>query len=438
MGEVEAARQVLGRIAPVPKDWLQGKVKLGGKTVSTLQPQRCSSFKELLNAWRIALKMRQCLEDVVTTMLAIALSTEQIGDQLFLQVIGEAGSAKTRFCDGMLVSQKCYALEHLTGFHSGWKDPSGKDYSLISRINGKTLITPEGDVLMSSPRFVEIMSQQRRIFDGTSGASFKNRDKDLRWTGLRTPWIIAGTPVLMETDQSRLGDRFLRVVIDHPTEEEKNDILLKVGWAAIRSVKQASNGHAESQTEESMTRAYRLTGGYVDWLREGTEGIINSVRINEEMVIRKCAQLAEFTADLRARPHPDHKKDVEASKELPSRLTSQFVRLSVCLAGVLNKTCVDQDVLRIVSKVAVDTSHGKTMEMVKHIHHHGKEGSSVAAVAASAKLSDERAKTLLLFLLQLGIVETWTGAAKIGVRHNVRWRLTRRSTRLFDSAFELL
>ena len=48
--------------------------------------------------------------------------------------------------------------------------------------------------LLSSPKFAELMSQQRRIFDGTSGASYKNRKEDVRFTGLRTPWVMAVTP----------------------------------------------------------------------------------------------------------------------------------------------------------------------------------------------------------------------------------------------------
>jgi hypothetical protein len=171
----------------------------------------------VLNAWRKALEWRQELDDVLSVLLAVCFSTEQVGDQLFLQFIANAGVGKTVFCDALLTSKNCYPLEHVKGFHSGWREgQDGEDFSLITRINRKTLVTPEGDVIMSSPQFTEIMSQQRRIFDGTAGASFKNMKKDRRYTGLRTPWIIAGTPALMQTDQSRLGDRFLRICANGP------------------------------------------------------------------------------------------------------------------------------------------------------------------------------------------------------------------------------
>ena len=436
-GPENAVKLVLSRVAGVPAQWTSDRVHVKGRTVSVLQSMSCSSFRDLTTAWRIALKWRRDLEDVLSVMLAVALSTDQIGDQLFLQVIGEAGSAKTRLCDGMLVSNYCFPLEHLTGFYSGWKDPSGKDFSLLPRANGKTMITPEGDVIVASPKFSEIMSQQRRIFDGTSGTTFKNRDKETRYTGLRTPWIMAGTPALLEQDQSRLGDRFLQICIDRPCEEEIDDIQLKIGWTALRSVRQSSNGHADGQTEETMTKAYKLTGGYVDYLRTDAYGIINNISLREEEVIRSCAAMAKIVADFRARPHPDHKREIEAYKEVPSRVTAQFVRLAVCLAGVLNKREVDGDVMRLVAKVAADSSRGKTWEIARHLVGRGAEGSSIAAIAVAVRVTEERAAKLLWFLSQIDVVEIYSAAVKVGVRPHAKWRLTSRVRRLLESLVRL-
>ncbi len=424
----EVFAQVSSKVVSVPKEWLAAKRQ--GKT-KTVEPKSCKDWSTLTTAWSNALRWRQGLEDVLAVMLSVCLSTEQVGDQLFLQVIGDPGSAKTRLCDGLLVSRRCHALEHMTGFHSGWSDGSGKDFSLISRINGKTLITPEGDVLMSSPRFIEIMSQQRRIFDGTSGASYKNKAEDLRWTGLRTPWIMAGTPALMETDQSRLGDRFLRICIDQPTANERRAIMAKVIETSIKTVCQQSNGHIDSHTEERIHDACRLTGGYVDYLRANAEELLASVRVDVPDLVERFSILAEFAADLRARPHPDHKKDVEHSKELPSRLASQLVRLAMCLAAVTQRWRIDEEIVRIVTKVAIDTAKGKTLRIAEHLYRAGRSGSSLGVVAIGARITEDRAKSLLVFMRDLDMVERFT-EGKPGQRQMVKHRLTARLRSLYD------
>lgn len=436
-GPLAAIGQFLGAIHPVPVEWLSGASAASNgratrKGGTGLEPKTCSNYKTLRSAWQKALRWRSDLDDVLVTMLAVIVSTEQVGDQLFLQVIGEAGGGKTRLCDAVLVSKQCFPLEHLTGFHSGWKDETGEDFSLISRIDRKTLITPEGDVLMSSPRFVEIMSQQRRIFDGTSGASYKNRKEDMRYTGLRTPWIIAGTPALMDTDQSRLGDRFLRIIIDSPGEAEKDNILLSVGHTALRSVLQTSDGDSETQLDPDLCEAYKLTGGYVEWLRNNAAELLASLRIDKEFVVSRCSKLAEFTAYLRARPNPNASAESEAGKELPTRLTHQYVRLACCIAVVLNRQGVDDLVMGRVRRVALDTSRGQTLEITKQLRETTAEGRSTKGLSVSTGIGEHKVRGYLGFLKAIGAAETFElrGAKGLGVKR--RWRLTERMEELFD------
>lgn len=393
---------LLGKLSPVPDTWLGSEKKEDSGRNIGLTPLECTRYSDLINAWRKALKWRQELDDVLSVMLSVALSTEQIGDQLFLMVIGDAGSGKTRFCDGMLVSNRCYAMEHLTGFHSGWKDETGEDFSLLARANRKTWITPEGDVMMSSPHFQQIMSQQRRIFDGTSGASFKNMKEDRRYTGLRTPWIIAGTPALMDTDQARLGDRFLKVIIDQPPEDEKREILRRVSHSALRAVRQRSDGTPESQVEERLGEAYRMTGGYIDWLTDNLDLLAN-VSVADEY-LDECARLAELTAFVRARPSRN-KEEQHDTKEMPTRLTHQYVRLMACMTVVLNKESVDEEVMRRVRKVALDTASGYVLKAVRHMADHQESGVEVRGLSAATGRRDDQVRTMLRFLGTIGAVE---------------------------------
>lgn len=437
------------RIGSLPEEWILGAIRgvSGGgnsngseEKENRLRVKPCTDYKTLITAWRKAMRWRQSMDDVLSTMLAVAASTVQTGDQLFLQVIGAAGGGKTKFCDAMLVSSNCYPLEHLTGFHSGWKGTDGEDYSLISRMNRKTLITPEGDVIMSSPSFTQIMSEQRRIFDGTSGATFKNSKEDNRYTGLRTPWIMAGTPAMMDSDQSHLGDRFLKVVLDDPDDEERRDIIRRCGHAALGAVMQTSEKDAGKQIDTKFSMAFQLTGGYIDYLRENVETLLAQLKVDADQLVEYCALLGEFTADLRARPDPEaHKKDTKSGKEMPTRLTHQYVRLACCIAVVLNKTTIDTEVLRRVRKVALDTSRGISLDIIRIMRKYeiaGQDGMEVITIHRHVNKSEEKCRNMMRFMRDINLLRLSEPDPINGLKQKPKWYLTDRMRELWISVME--
>lgn len=423
-------------VREVPATWRDAANKSGTKT-RQLESKACNNWKELLSSWQVALKWRRCLTDVLATMLTVCLSTDCGGDQLFLQVIGDPGSAKTRLCDGLLISNKCSPLEHLTGFFSGFQAAGGKDCSLISRVNHKTMVTPEADTIMQQPNFDELMSQMRRIFDGTAGASYKNQTVDKRWTGLRTPWIMAGTPAHMtEKEQSRVGDRFLRICMDRPTGKEENDILDMVIGSAARTMLQEANGAVETHSDKKIVEAQRLTGGYVDYLRENSEELLLSVRYDEAKLKHHVRFLSQFAADLRARP-PKTKTDSDASKELPTRLAAQLSRLTLGLAVVTQSYKLNADVLSTVAKVAFDTARGKTMTMCRYLYECGDKGSTLPSVLTVAKVPEERGRQLIYFLREIDVVQPYTVKSP-GCNPIVLWRLTPRHRAIWDEVLTFI
>lgn len=440
------------RISSLPEEWILGAIKgvsgnngnsgeNGSKeTHDRLKIKPCTDYKTLITSWRKAMRWRQSMDDVLSIMLSVAASTVQVGDQLFLQVIGAAGGGKTKFCDAMLVSDNCYALEHLTGFYSGWKGTDGEDYSPITRMNRKTLITPEGDVVMSSPNFTSIMSEQRRIFDGTAGSTFKNQNTDNRYTGLRTPWIMAGTPAMMDRDQAHLGDRFLKVVLDDPDDEEKRDIIRRCGHAALGAVMQTSNGEANKQIDSKFALAFQLTGGYIDYLRDNVETLLSQLKVDADQLVEYCALLGEFTADLRARPDPEaYKKDTKSSKEMPTRLTHQLVRLACCLAVVLNKSVIDQEVLRRVKKVALDTSRGISLDIIRLIRRYelaGADGMEVITVHRHTNRTEEKCRIIMRFMRDIGLLRLSEPDPINGLKQKPKWYLTDRMRELWISVME--
>lgn len=413
------------RMKLAPEEWTIVKF--------STRASKCESWEELLGYWQEAMEFTSDLRSALVAMLAVAASTSQSGNQLFLQVIANAGSGKTQLCDAMLTSRTCKPLEHLTGFLSGTRG-AGKEYSFISRSNHCTLITAEGDLIVTNPSFHQLMGQVRRIFDGVIGATYKNSTEDKRFIGLRTPWIMAGTPSrMLNSDQSRFGDRFLRVIIGNPNEDVRTAILKRVGQTALNSVAVRSNCQPDSTVDAKMSIAYRKTGGYVDYLREVAEERLKAVKeeTDESYMIEKCCDLADFTALMRSRPEPtDRHDEAGAGTELPTRLLHQFVRLACCIAVVLNKEYVDDECLSLVRKVAIDTAFGRTLELARLLYESPKGSASVDALHASIgqSLTNERVGQLVRFMCKIEIVKP-AGKNREGDR---MWKLTDRARELYS------
>lgn len=377
-----------------------------------LSARECVTWERVLDAWGQALHMRGDLADALAAMLATAASTMRAGDQqVFLQVIGAPGSAKTRICDAMLTSEHCYLLDRLTGFFSGMRGPNGEDLSPIADMSGKTLITPEADMLMSSAAFGDLMGQTRRIFDGTASVRYRNQAQATLHTGLRTPWIMAGTPeTMLKTDQSRVGDRFIRTYIREPSDEERRRILGRACMTEFDTVLHEANCRPDSLLDEKLRTAYELTGGYVDWLRANVNAQIADLRFDRAEAALRIEECAEFAAALRARPDPDVRKDAVDTKELPARLCKQFVRIGVCLAVALNRPGIDAEVLRIIRKLALDTARGKTLDMVRSLHqsnpHLGGGAATADSVAVWTGQTIDRTRALLNFMSRIGVVSS--------------------------------
>lgn len=400
-----------------------------------IQPEKCEDWATLEAGWQKALRWRPVIGSVLSTSVAVVTSTPQAGNQLFLQIIGDAGSGKTQICDGLLTSTNCHALEHITGFHSGKKDgDENKDYSLISRINMKALVTPEGDVLMSSPKFAEIMSQIRRIFDGATSATYKNSDKDTRHVGLRTPWVMAGTFALLDVDQSRLGDRFLKIIMTPPDEDEKRMIMRSALKNEKEAVRVTADGSAGACLNPTMKLAQGLTGGYIDYLRKCISDLLPEIKMSDD-ADEACLDLAEFAADLRARPNTDPKKtETHDSKELPTRLASQFGRMAMCQAVVLNKKEVDADIMQRVKKIALDTSYGRSLDIVRIMNRvdprtgysYNERGLPLVSLATFLSTTETKLIDYLNFLKKIRVVDFCAAPQTKGT-----WKLTERAENLY-------
>lgn len=440
-GRKALLNELVSKIEDAPRDWFSSTqafiTSSSSQQVESLESIECQTWANCETSWTKAIQWRQDLSDALAVTLAACASTKQGGNQLFVDFVGSPGVAKTTILRGALVSRHCVHVENITKIMSGYKKPGedNVDCSFLVRANNKTWITCEFDTVLSSPQYHDLMGKMRRIFDGETSSTYGNSDEDRIYRALRTPWLRAGTWKMMHQDQSQMGDRFLRLIINDPLENEKRNIVRSAIRSERSAILETSNGTTSSLLDPKTRLAYGLTGGYIDWLRANVEDKLPLIAMSEEAEDR-CIDLAELSADLRARPTTDKRKGANedshsySSKELPTRLARQNVRLAICLAVVQNKHIVDYEVLRIVCKVALDTAHGHSLNIVKWLcspnpkapgrDYQDCGGFTDTSLSVWTGMSAERIASYLLFLKGIDVVRPVT------IHSRTQWMLTDR------------
>lgn len=325
----------------------------------------------------------------------------------------------------------------IRGFTSGWRAEGGEDakgYDLATRIKNKTMITMDGDTLMQSPNLSNILGEGRRLYDGQLSSHFKNgmgKSVDQH----RFTWIICGTSSLRSMDSSELGERFLDCVIMEGIDDDLEDeILLRVANRTVRNMSTEVSDRVGSMEDPEMEAVMNLTGGYVEWLRKNAAVEMSSVETSDK-ALHFCTRLGKFVAFMRARPSSI--QDEVAEREFAARLVTQHIRLATCLAVVMNKKSVDQDVLRRTQKVAFDTARGRTVEITRHLYEAGENGLEVKALAHYTNNTEAEVRKLLKFLRDIGVTTNFIRKAAKGISGKPVWILTPKLIKLWKEVHQI-
>lgn len=434
-GRVTHLAGLLGMVAPVPEPWLNGATSgpMVADPNASLDCLECTDYRTLVLAWRKAMKWTEGLDRALSVMLASVLSTKSVGDQLWVKILGPPSCGKSTLCEAISVARD-YVLAKSTvrGFHSGYKSDDGSDVSLISQINGKTLVTKDGDTLLQSPNLGQILSEARDVYDGTSRTSYRN-DQSREYMGVKMTWLLCGTNSLREIDTSELGQRFLDCIIMEGIDPDLEDEINKrVAHRAARNLAIESNNEVSTNYEPELLLAMRLTGGYVNYLRENANELLSQV-VYPSKYLDRCGALGTFVAHARARPG---KEGENVDREFSPRLTSQHVRLMGCLTVVMNKTTVDEEVMRRVVKVSCDTAQGPSLTIMHHLMK-SPYGMATGPLAMLCNQTEDKTRKLVRYLRHINAVELSTVPAPNGVKSNQqRWQLTPRMARLYKALID--
>jgi hypothetical protein len=318
--------------------------------------------------------------------------------------------------------------------HDGWKDDDGEDKSLIALARGKTLAIKDGDTLLKSPDLPRILSEFRGVYDRVSRTHYRNH-KIADYVGHRMTVLICGTSALHEIDESELGTRFLNcVLMDRISDDFEDEVGLRSVHQEARNMLQLSDGKPESQHPEELVEAMQLTGGYVKWLREHTVELSSAIKL-DDAALHAITRLGKFTAHMRARP-PKMQADALSDREFSARLNKLFVRLAISLAAVTNKPGDDPEILDRVRQIAMDTSRGKTLDVVRVLYE--KEfrfdGATIGQLAIRVSQTEDRMRTFLRFLSHHQIVDKIT--KHVGTHTVTRFALTKRIRELYQKVMD--
>jgi hypothetical protein len=415
-GPLKLVSTVMGRLEHVN---LEEEAEASDETAPlAIEPLERTTYKALVKDYKETLCFSDPMRETLTVMLAVAISTDLKGDQLWLRVIGPPGSGKTTLAECMSVAREwVYAKSMFTGFHSGFTGGVGgakKDASLIPVINGKTFVIKEGDNLLTAPNRDRILSELRDLYDGTSRSAYRNRvARD--YEDVKTTIIVCGTDTLRGLNRSSLGDRFLDCEIFGEQEADPYlDRALNNTFDRVTSSLRDTPAGTEQLGEDKMLFLKRATYGYLKYMKENLRSL--PIPKCPEKYHAQIKALGQFLGNVRARGHrSDHEQGYRPRAELATRLVSQFAKLAICIALVLGKEAIDDEVIALLRKVVIDTATSYHLEIVQLLYRI-EQGTSKKAVAYELKLSEETIRLALTDMQKFNVVTRRAEPNKSGIR----------------------
>lgn len=339
-------------------------------------------------------------------------------------------TGKSTIADAISVARKYVTpKDTMTGFTSGFVDPEGESTDLATELDGKTLVITDGDTFLKNPNLPRIISESRRLYDGSLASHFKNKTGK-ECSAHRMTWLLNGTSAIRDLDQSELGARFVTYVIMESINRSDERKIAQTGVEQMIAGMRHESGKGEGKTSKDKAYAMGLTGGYVNYLRENIADFVSELRISEEVKERWC-DFGEFVAHMRAKPS---KQESGGGRELSARLTKIFTRLALCATVVVNKTEVDDEIMTFVEKVAMDTSRGFVRKITEKLFD-TPDGQTKLQLASLIQECEPTTRRLLSFMRHIRIVQWWT-PKKNGINQEQLWGLTDHMRQLCERVFQ--
>jgi hypothetical protein len=326
--------------------WMRGSRKMSNSLKYPL-----SIVKETTTKW-LTLEDEKLIDVVCAAFIANQLSA----DPVWLLVIGPPSTAKTEVLTAVGKSDGAMLI---SGFTRGTlvsglpKKKNMPEPSLVTRLNGKTLIVKEFSSVLSmhSEDQKLVLSQLREVYDGSLRREFGN-GKMVTFEG-KTGFIGAVTPAYDRHHGviGSLGDRFILYRHHSPKPEE----------AGLKSLR------GQFGSEQKMRK--ELAESFSTFLSQFRPMPDISFQDNIEMD-KKLVSLATFCAHGRCAVERDRfTRTIEymPEPEAPPRLAKQLKALGVGVALAYGKDQTDEDIYSVIKKVGLDLLESRRAVILKYL-----------------------------------------------------------------------
>lgn len=413
-----------------------------------VEPILCQSYEELLTGFREnGVHLSQKMEDAIAVGFAVMVSVRIKGPLLWVYMIGGSGIGKSLLCETLgadIIHAKM--LDEMRGLTSGYKAPDGKDTSLLPQLLNKCLIVQEftNILALSDSQQEKIFGQMRSAYGGRARAHFLN-DKELFYDKINFSTIAGVTNEIHGLRQSALGERFLKVDID---EHSARDAILDTSIQNVAMTvadSMADTSTLEGQTDQlanmPILKQYAL--GFNQHLFSKLAAGV-SIQYSSWFLQRIKALagiVAVARANVRRQSGPDRDLLYRPVLEVGSHVGGQLTKLAGTLSVVLDRP-LDEEVYRIVRKVALDTAYGFTLDVIRALGDMPKEwqqqgGMILSTLSRRADIPETSLRKILQDLLALDVVEVKRAETPSGVSGRCPdvWNLTERVRELWETIF---
>lgn len=301
--------------------------------------------------------------DAIELSIATIISNELQGDPLWLFMVAPPGGSKTEILSSFDKCTNTFITSSLTphALISGTALKSGRDPSLIPKLNGKTLIVKDFTSILGKRETEkdEIFGILRDAYDGKSGKVFGTGVT--RYYKSHFSILSAVTPVIYELSgqYAGLGERFLKFFLGSSMEHVGEKDIIR------RSMR---NVNKETSMRDELADVVRdFVHIKLEQMRKPGYKMPVLPESKEDQIIA-CAQ---FVARVRASvPRDKFDREIISSRpsvEVGSRLGKQLTRVALTITVVNGRSSVDDHAIRILKKITLDTVSQRNEEILRVI-----------------------------------------------------------------------
>lgn len=352
---------------------------------ASLLPEPCEHFDELVAALQQKLKLSPSAIDCLQIMMAVSISLNIHGPFLWTHCVGPSSSLKTTLASLIAAAQdRAFMISNFSGFTSGFRGANGADTSIVPHLQGRTVIIPDLTPLLTSDsqHQKEIFGQFRDIYEGKFNR-FYNNGVQRRYDSIRFSCITCVTDVIYKFSHSDLGERFLMCEIDGQWIEGKfvrESVDTKTSGNAFSSTLMGiASGFDSDETPslDSLAKERAMCWGLINHLNtwisdEGSNLSLLAKSMAADPTFKDEIESLATWMEYARHPVPKKGDDVNHSSRpaLPHRSIRQLTKSAICLCIVSKTTTLTANIRRLIRKLAFDTCHLKTLEIMNWLACH--------------------------------------------------------------------